>query len=533
MKNIVILYAPSESTYAFEPVFDGKSAFDRTVQWALSLPDVQKVLVFAENKNVHMCSNALVHNTDVAVVTKESWNVLSLLQEFHAACVSYKADTIVFAWADCPFLQRQLTIELLDTHVSYVAEYSFADGYPYGFAPEILSGDTADLLTKIPVEGIRAFDSAPVLRDSIQSVLKVDINSFEVETVIAKTDWRMYRFSFDCGDKAGLLSCKALYKACGEITDVEKASLVASQSVDIVQTVPGFYNVQISGTYTPETGKPIYCPYPDTNVADMPLNQFTALMQEISELSQHAVVDISAWGEPLLHPHFLECVKAVFAHPGLSLVIETDGFGVTEELAKAVADIVTKAGPRFPNPKGYPAIAWLVSLDAVSPKTYGSMRQITEDNKAVALFNTAHAAVDILERYFPKLVYPQMVRTSKNEEELETFYRYWSKSDSPSAGVVVIQKYDWFCGLLPNDKPADVSPVQRNPCWHIRRDMTILSDGSVPLCREYIRESIIGTVGTDSLQTIWEKTQATVKQHIKKDYTEKCSVCDEYYTFNF
>ena len=170
---------------------------------------------------------------------------------------------------------------------------------------------------------------------------------------------------------------------------------------------------------------------------------------------------------------------------------------------------------------------WIVSLDAVTDGTYGRMRG------GEGTIGKASASIPLLQKYFPGNVYPQMVRTKENECELEKFYRYWKDGGSPSAGQLIIQKYDSFAGLLPDIKPADLSPVGRNPCWHIRRDMTILADGSVPVCREYMFEHIIGNVFSEDLETVWNKMTPYVSKDMKGDYDEKCRKCDEYYTFNF
>ena len=87
-------------------------------------------------------------------------------------------------------------------------------------------------------------------------------------------------------------------------------------------------------------------------------------------------------------------------------------------------------------------------------------------------------------------------------------------------------------GLLPDEKPADLSPLERNSCWHLRRDMNILSDGSVPLCRTRVSEKA-GNVFEDSLDSIWKNISKEVEKHINSDYCSVCKGCDEYYTFNF
>ena len=96
----------------------------------------------------------------------------------------------------------------------------------------------------------------------------------------------------------------------------------------------------------------------------------------------------------------------------------------------------------------------------------------------------------------------------------------------------MILKYDSCAGLLSDEKPADLSPLERNVCWHLRRDMNILSDGSVPLCRSRISE-IAGNAIGEPFEKIWDSVQKEVLNHMNKNYCEKCRACDEYYTFNF
>ena len=45
---------------------------------------------------------------------------------------------------------------------------------------------------------------------------------------------------------------------------------------------------------------------------------------------------------------------------------------------------------------------------------------------------------------------------------LDDFFRFWSQK-TPN---VIIQKYNYFSGLLANKQSVDLAPLQRNACWH-------------------------------------------------------------------
>ena len=205
------------------------------------------------------------------------------------------------------------------------------------------------------------------------------------------------------------------------------------------------------------------------------------------------------------------------AHPGLSALIETDGSLVTAELSKRLAQLARAASPRT---NSHPPVMWIVSMDSQNQQMYEKMRGTGQESWPIS-FAKAQEAFQILNQDFPGASYVQFVRTTVNEEQLEDFYR--SRKDS---GGLIIQKYDDFLGAMPQKQVTDLSPVLRNPCWHQRRDMVVLVDGGVPVCREFLLSGACGNVFNQSLKEIWEKGRSM-------PFMEKCEDCDEYYTFNF
>lgn len=538
MKNVIVLFAPSNSLHIFDEFDDGFTAYQKSLNWVKKIGG--KVFVFADFKTESACKklNSVCGISDLEIISKEKWTVYELLKNMHELCLKEKSDNIIYAWADCPFLNVPLTQEIIQTHEKYLAEYTFADGYPYGFAPEMLACGTAGIIASLSVkEGLpNLTGNNPVDRTCIFEAMKGDINAFEIETVIAPTDWRMYRFSFDCGKKENLIACKklqeissSLYKDSVSCADAEKLSEKASECAQILRTVPGFYNIQIEGK---ENTLSIYSPYqkalekyPEVkkNLTEMPFEQYKNLVKKIADFSESAVISLSLFGEALLHSRIEEFVGETLKYPGLSVFIETDGQLVTEELSKKIAELVSCCQKRT---NGYAAVMWVVSIDSFSKEMYRKIHFSDGFEKAVS-------AVSILEKYFSGDVYPQFVRMNENEDELENFYRFWSNKENPSKGKLIIQKYNSYAGFLPEKSPCDLSPLERNPDWHLRRDMVILCDGSVMQYKETLFSEFIGNAFTENLEEIWHRGDKLMEGQINGEYDEISGNNDEYYTFNF
>ena len=525
MKTIVIFY-DEDSKYSKEKAFKGKSAVELTNEWAQSL--------------------------NLPSFTVKSATLTDLLCDMKAICTQENAENVVFSFIDLPFLNKELSQKILDFHINYKAEYTFADGYPYGFAPEALNAGTIGILAELSKSTQKTLGEQPVTRESIYNLIKTDINSFDVETVISDTDWRLLRLAFHCGKKDNFMQCKALIQASEaagieEGAGVEDLSALAAKNPACLKTIPGFYNIQIADAVSYDS---VYLPYcaayteknktsplaqESKNLPFMPFDKCSNLIEKIAAFSENAVISLSAWGEPLYHPDFLKIVEKILSYRGLSVFLETDGLLVNPELCQKLAEIAAKAEKRSHQ---WQKIMIAVSLDAVTEATYQKLHKKSPEGA----FQKAVNAVAMLQQALPGCVYPQFVRMNENEEELEAFYRYWNEKTNPSGGNLIIQKYDDFAGLLPPCKPADLSPLERDPCWHLRRDLTILTSGEVPLCRACVLAGShcggksAGNVFVEELEEIWHKSDRLLENHIKKNYSENCvncEKCDEWYTFNF
>ena len=540
MKALCVLYGGMLENEAFEKVLPGTngpimqqrfkqgSAFSLALAAASRFPGVEKTVFFGlEGKDFPGLPD------DVSRVLRPSWNRKSFLEELSKASIGY--ELTFFAWADCPLLDPALASSLSERHTRYGAEYSYADGWPYGFAPELLSPGTTGILAKI-LEGNAAEADAPVERDALFQVIQKDINAFDIETEISPVDLRPYRLTLAADSKRNLLLLSRLMNAGLRFAvDAEK---FLTEKPALLRTLPAFFGIQVSSA-CPQACS--LCPWPAYHGREgdvtgrkdfMPKAAFSALLDKIADFAGDAVIDLSLWGELSLHPEKIELIKMVLSRPALSLIVETSGIGWKEEELEALAAAAKKAAPRKNRMAG---LSWIISLDAHDPARYKEVRGPG--------FTEAQDCAKKLFSLFPGDTYVQAVRVNGFEDDIERFYRFWKEEagcGQSDGSHIIIQKYDDFAGALPKLQASDLSPVRRRTCWHIQRDMNILLDGTVPSCREDIAalkgkadRPVLGNAFNEELSVVWERGSALYLEHSALEYKGICSGCDEYYTYNF
>jgi hypothetical protein len=112
------------------------------------------------------------------------------LESGEAACLvaalrelSCGYENIIYVFGDCPFLDAETTGRMLENHVRYYANYTFADGYPAGITPEIVAARTLPALAALAALGPAG--ETPVNRETLFTLIQKDINAFDIETELS------------------------------------------------------------------------------------------------------------------------------------------------------------------------------------------------------------------------------------------------------------------------------------------------------------------------------------------------------------
>jgi len=526
MNSLLVIYGGSLSNYAFEPVFDGKNSVELSVEQAKRFPGVGKTVLITSSGDFSFLNSV---QNNIQIEQKDSWTKRSLLEKISELQTGF--DIIYFIYADCPFLDPSLAAAIAERHIKYSAEYSYADGWPYGLTPEIISPGTAGILAKILGD-----DDGPVERDMLFSIIQKDINAFDIEAEISPVDLRCHRINLNADSKRNLLLLDNILSAAGgkipASSDIEK---IVTEQPQILRTLPSFYPIQVYGGCLQ---KCVICPYhlftDSLNRKDfMDIGKFQTILDKIITFSGDAVIDLSLWGEISKHPDKIKIIEAVISRPELSLIIETSGLGWKNEEIEKCSALVSRQLTQNPGTRKnqLPPFSCIVSLDTADPHKYSELKGpgFAEANDCAKKFLSL----------FPKDCYIQAVRVKGSEDDTEKFYRYWKENSPNGEKNIIIQKYDDFCGSLEKKQASDISPLIRQSCWHIMRDFPVLIDGTVPLCREALsvlkgdKKYILGNVFTDSLESIWKNGEKYYYEQCEKKYSGICTGCDEYYTYNF
>ncbi|MDC7225089.1 MAG: spiro-SPASM protein [Spirochaetales bacterium] len=411
-------------------------------------------------------------------------------------------ERMVYFWSDTPFLDLSLTEKLLNHHEKYLSQYTFADGWPLGLTPEILERSAMEKL-ELLARGVET----PLERDSLFTLIQKDINAFDLETLISPEDFRLLRLVLAADCKRNFLLLDRLDQSGLNGADSIAKGLGSHQ--ELLRTLPAFFQFQIT---TKRLQVPTYLPCPDFTGGEefLDYDSFQTMLDRAADFAGDGVISLSCWGEPAAHPRILDFMNLVLDKSGFRLLIETSGLGWDRE---SLLPLLKERGDR---------IDWIVEWDAQDRALYKALRG---EGQAEAF-----AFIEFLGEHSRETLFVQTTRMAENEDYLEDLYQSWKERP----GQLIIKKYDHYCGVLPPRKVTELAPWVRNACWHIKRDVTVLMDGTVLLCQEMLdKKEVLGNLLSQEMATIWEKGEAIYSAHLKGDYPPCCTKCDEYYTYNF
>lgn len=417
------------------------------------------------------------------------------------------AQHIIKIPADAPFFQASIVAEMLGTHITYLSDFTFSYNVPSGYACEIISKS----ILENPLAN-------PTLSDSLGDIVKKNLNQFDVELYYKEPDLRWHRVNFRAGNIRDRLVMQNIIAITNQTPSYESLQEIINSHPEVLFTTPSYVEIELCGQCTLDC---IFCYRKILSPTHgiMELSTLHMLLQKMRVFDSPYAVCFGGSGEPLEHPQFYKalelCNNEELIH---TIVVETNGIYADTGYASALASFASNK------------ITTIVNINAHNTESYKKLHNAD-------YFTTVHDNIlrlkEILVEHnkLNNNLYLQIMKINETESFLDNYYDYWEQYSIP----IILQKQDTYLGRITDRRYSDLTPLQRKPCWHLRQDLYILSDGTVAFCKQDIDgASKRGNINTDDLNTMWQKQ----REHFVEDFKEKrakkpdCDKCDEWYTFN-
>jgi MoaA/NifB/PqqE/SkfB family radical SAM enzyme len=218
---------------------------------------------------------------------------------------------------------------------------------------------------------------------------------------------------------------------------------------------------------------------------------FSDIVGEIGE-NRGTILKVGGWGEPSVHEDFGDMMSHCLDGQVRTYVF-TNGMILSR---MAHGDILELEQTTI-----------VISVDGYDAEQYesirigGDYRELREN--ITVLFNRRKASM----RRFPKIVVQHVVFPGDTSHQLEGFRRSW-------AGVTDMVDFCVYNPLVPAGTP--VHQAFPRTCKRVRRELSVLYDGSVPVCGPQSKHggyTEVGSVTTESIGEIWNGSKLTQLRH--------------------
>ncbi|MBE7412580.1 MAG: spiro-SPASM protein [Leptospiraceae bacterium] len=403
-----------------------------------------------------------------------------------------------------PLLDTNLTQELLSRHKKYLSQYSYSENLPAGIVPFFIS---REFVLSLPKK----------LETATHEYLLKNINNYDVEIFYSPPDLRQYRLNFSLKDSRSSVLVDSLLKENSKTTYKEILPLLM-KFPKIFRSSPSYIEIEL---FRGCDLKCTFCPrqYISNDSDGQYLNTefLQSLFKDMNEYFHSPFsVCFGGMGEPLLHPEFNDIVKAALFTDSLKeLIVETSLSTDIDNLIQFIEGLSLGEKKK---------LTFIVNLSTLDEKQYHSIygKNILPD---------LLKKINQLEKFLQKgNLHVQIIKMKEVENQIENYFNFFEEKQIN----VILQKYNRYAELMPEKRVSDLTPIKREFCWHLTRDMYICHDGSVAICRQDFQNSI-GNLNTNSIIEIWNRGLDSFSNSLHGNHSltkAPCLQCDEWYTFN-
>ncbi len=403
-----------------------------------------------------------------------------------------------------PLLDHSLMMESWDRHKKFFSQYSYSENLPEGIIPTII---TREFLSTLPDK----------LTTDVHSFFLKNINQYDVDIFFVPPDLRQYRFDFRLNNFRNAKLISNLLKL-NENIKYEEILPTIQQSPNLYRSSPSYIEWEI---YKGCELSCVFCPRQLIDKEDEPISLSTKNVKLITEqfdkfLTSPFTICLGGNGEPLLHKEINEIILSLLSLNHLQeLIIESALYQNVDPFIEFLVSLTESQKSK---------LCIIINMTTLKADTYKKL--YGKDHHTQILKNIER----LKEVLPPSSLHVQMIKMIEVGDEVESFFTFFEKK-----GInVILQKYNTFAGKLPEKRVSDLTPIHRDFCWHLNRDLVIDSKGNVQICKQSSKE-ILGNLFTEDLSSIWERGHAFFSDSLHGNHDKipaPCLNCDEWYTFN-
>lgn len=408
-----------------------------------------------------------------------------------------------------PFFDTKLFTELAQIHSQYAAEFTHGENIPSGIMPVIINRSAVEVLEEL-VEP-EQLDEQKI---SLPSFILKNINKFAVESHFVLPDLRLLRLDYSCISLRSMVETRDLLGSLSQENEnvIESLNTALEKNPALLFNNPSFIQLEL----TTQTFRKFKYAGPSNEKAEATLSStnWESVMSLLSGLETEFSVELAGPGEPLLHPEILNISKELLKEEKLEKLFITTSVPDTGKLLEIVqADTENKV---------------VLIIECNGTESFDSLYELDTYEEFKTRLQELASNLNEVQK---ARVYLQTLKMIDNEKDIDELYEL-----ADTLGIqYLLQKYNSFSGQLPERRVSDMTPLKRSFCWHLRRDIVIKADGTVPFCKQdCLASEPRGNLKEKNGIALW----ASQREHWIKNYGENlsissfCSSCDEYYTFN-
>lgn len=435
-----------------------------------------------------------------SVYVREEQNDSAFWKRFFAKS---GCDHVVKLPADAPFLDMEIIGEMLELHKRYKAEFTYSENLPSGFAAEILS---RELIQAVP-------ETNESMRP-LAEVVRANLNQFDVELYYREPDIRDKRLSFRSGNPRERRIMENIRSTLGRVPRYGEMRDFINEHPEVLFIGPSYVEIELTGRCDLDC---IFCFRKRLGAVhqDMETASYKKILGDLREFDLPYAVCLGGSGEPMMHKDFYAILEHSLSESQLTqLVVETNGIYADDNFSGFLSSARDERLRIIVNINGFDRASYSGIhrgdyFDAVCRNILSIKERVTKS----------------------ECLYIQIMKIRETEPFLDRYYDFWEKHGVP----IILQKQNTYLGLIEDRRYSDLSPLERTPCWHLQRDLSILSDGRLAFCKQDVDGACAcGACTSDSLKSLWRNSQERFIHDYRGRYPQKpdCSSCDEWYTFN-